>query len=142
MIVALAACFAACATQSRSGDPFADAPERTRPSGRPQRVRLEVVCRDCTITYTIVARTTSAVARSPVWRVTFDRYPRFPEALRLSASGYVEAVRIYVNGELVASRERRAAETYTTLAVEAVVPTEADQPVPDTVRAEGAAPPM
>jgi hypothetical protein len=143
LLVALAA--SACAVTTRSGDPFADAGGRQRAErpggGRLFRVRLEAVCNGCTVTYSIAARVNSVVALSPVWQATFDRYPRFPETIRLSASGDVEAVRIYVNGERVAVQERRAAATYVTLSVETVVPPDGAEPQPDTLEIEGGSTP-
>jgi hypothetical protein len=136
-LVGLAVLLSACAVTTRSGDPFAEAGNTQRASGRLYRVRLEAVCAGCTVTYSFAARATSVVPATPVWRATFDRYPRFPEAVRLSASGEVESVRIYVDGELVASQERRAAAAYATLSVEAVVPPDAPPPEPDTLDVEG-----
>jgi hypothetical protein len=138
LLITLAA--SGCVSSSRSGDPFADAADSQRAElsgGRLYRVRLEVVCGGCTVTYSIAARMSSAVPATPVWRATYDRYPRFPEAIRLSATGEVEAVRIFVNGDLVAFQERRAAGTYGTLSVETVVPPETAEPEPDTLDVEG-----
>jgi len=140
-LAVLALLASACAVQSRSGDPFADVGggQRAAPSGgRPYRVRLEAICGRCSVMYSIAARVTSVVPTTPVRRATFDRYPRFPEAIRLSATGDVEAVRIYVNGDLVASQERRTAGTYVAFSVETVIPPEVAEPEPDTIDVEGA----
>lgn len=138
LLHALMLCLSACAVSGTSDDPFSGSATQ-RPTGRPYRVRLDVVCGGCSINYSIAARATSIVSTSPVWRATFDRYPRFPEAIRLTATGEVEAVRIYVNGALVASQERRPAATYVTLSVETVVPPPATTPQ-DTLEIEGEPP--
>jgi hypothetical protein len=107
---------------------------------RPYRVRLEVVCDRCAITYAVAARITSAAANAPIWRATFVRYPRFPEAIRLTASGNVERIRIYVNGQLAASRERETGGGHVVLQAETVIPLPAEGPVPDTLGLEGGRP--
>ena len=134
-------CLSACALPGRPDDPFAAAGEAQRPSSRAYRVRLEVLCGGCTITYSIAARILSSTSDGPIWRMTFDRYPRFPEAIRLSASGEVESARIYVDGEVVASQERRPAGSYGTLTVEAVVPPPSAEPPADTLDVEGVSAP-
>ena len=129
---------AACAPVRSSADPFAEAGGGDRPRGdaRPYRVRLEVVCEYCAITYSIAGRITSTTASSPIWRWTLDRYPRYPEAIRLTANGRVERVRIYVNAEVAASAERRLGDENVTLQVETVIPPP-ERPEPDSLGVEG-----
>lgn len=99
------------------------------------RARL-VQARDrgrCSIGYSIAGRIESDLAVSAVWRATFGRHPRFPEAIRLNASGNVERIRIYVDGEPVASSERGTGDRRVVLEVEKVVPPVADALPPDTL---------
>lgn len=103
----LALASTACAPIPSSSDPFADAggAERRGADERLYRVRLEVACEGCMVTYSVAGRATSEPATTPIWRRSLDRNPRFPEAIRLVASGNVARVRIYVNGEVAASAE-------------------------------------
>ncbi|HUF74996.1 MAG TPA: hypothetical protein VMM35_01900 [Longimicrobiales bacterium] len=130
---------AACAPARSSADPFAEAgsADRPRSDARPYRVRLEVVCEYCAITYSVAGRITSAGATTPIWRWTLDRYPRFPEMIRLSASGRVERVRIYVNGAVAASASSELGDDNATLEVETVIPPPPEAPEPDSLGAEG-----
>ena len=139
---ALAVLLAGCAVTPNAEDPFAAGGDAgvSRPGERPYRVRLEVVCNYCAITDSVAGRIQSAGATTPVWRQTFDRYPRFPEAIRLTASGDVDRIRIYVNGDLAAFEESNVGDAHVVLQAETVIPTPTDAPVPDSSSTETAHP--
>jgi hypothetical protein len=126
--ISLAVLLAACAVTPSVEDPFAGGGDSRRSGTRPYRVRLEVVCNQCAITYSVAGRIQSAGAVAPVWRQSFDRYPRFPEAIRLTASGDVDRIRIYVNGAIVASDESDVGDVHAVLQAETVIPPPTDTP--------------
>jgi hypothetical protein len=132
VVLAAATFLAACALTPSPDDPFA-ASSGGRRADRRYRVRLEVVCNRCAVTYFLDGRIESASPDRPLWRATFDLYPRFTEAIRLTASGQVDRVRIYVDGALVASRASRMGDDNVVLEVEATVPPQQGAPVPDTL---------
>jgi hypothetical protein len=130
-----------CAIQSPSADPFAGAAATPDRLGRHHRVTLEVLCeQECAITYSFAGRAESLTWNASIWRRSFNLYPRFVQAIRLTASGQVERVRIYVGGDIVAEDERGPATFNTTLTAETVIPSPPPPPVPDTVNLEGGGP--
>ena len=141
-VVVLALTVPGCAPVRSSSDPFAGegGAERRRTDARPYRVRLEVVCDECVVTYSFAGQTTSVGTLSPIWKYTVDRYPRFAEAIRLHASGQVSAARIYVNGELAASADARVGDDHSFLQVDAVIPPPQEPSEADSLGSEGVRP--
>lgn len=137
--VTLVAALPACAPVRSAADPFAEAGDEGGAPGnaRIHRVRLEVVCEQCAVSYSVAGRSTSAGAISSIWRHTLNRYPAFPEAIRLQASGRVSRIRIYVNGDLAASAESTLGADNVVLQAETVIPLPAEPPKPDSLDAEG-----
>ncbi len=129
LVVPLA--LAACAPGRAGGDPFAggsSSEARNRPA---VRVGLEVVCDQCWVSYSTgsEAGSTKASPANQVWSLRLVRYPISLETVRLSATAdrsAVERVRIFVNGELVASAENRGGDPRETLCAAVVIPRPAD----------------
>ena len=108
-IGALSITLAMCACASRSGprDPFAGRGSPARQGVHNYRVRLDVACDRCLISYSIGPENERLQASRAGWRRSFRRRPLIPEAIRLTASpspGGLAArfVRILVDGEVVA----------------------------------------
>jgi hypothetical protein len=101
----------ACASGAPPRDPFAGGTSsggRNRPA---VRVGLEVICNQCLITFAAGAERGSArpVQDDQVWSYRFVRYPIGQEMIELRATTAdgrsLDRVRIFVNGEVVASDE-------------------------------------
>jgi hypothetical protein len=129
--VAFALLLAGCAVAPNAEDPFAAAGDSGVRGDRLYVVRFEVMCDECMITYSVAGLSRSLQAFSPGWFTTLRRYPRFPERIRLSASGSVRRVRILVDGDVVASMEADT-DGSLPLAAEAVIPPPPAPPEPDS----------
>ena len=115
-----------------SRDPFAggtSSESRNRPA---IRVRLEVVCNQCLITFTAGGERGSArpVQDDQVWSYRIVRYPIGQEMIELRATTAegrsLERVRIFVNGDLVASDENEGGDEGLMLCASTVIPTPDD----------------
>jgi hypothetical protein len=131
---------AACAGTVSSSDPFAGGTSsggRNRPA---VRVGLEVVCNQCLITFVAGAERGSArpVQDDQVWSYRFVQYPIGQEMIELRATTAdgrsLDRVRIFVNGDVVASDENGAGAERMTLCASALIPIPEDA---DEARAGG-----
>jgi hypothetical protein len=122
----------ACTSGVSSGDPFAGGTVsggRNRPA---VRVGLEVICNQCLITFVAGSERGSArpVQDDQVWSYRFVRYPIGQEMIELRATTAdgrsLERVRIFVNGEVVASDESRSGAERMTLCASTMIPIQED----------------
>jgi len=122
----------ACASGVSSRDPFAGGTSsggRNRPA---VRVALEVVCNQCLITFTAGADRRSArpVQDDQVWSYRFVRYPIGQEMIELRATTAdgrsLDRVRIFVNGDVVASDENEGGAERMMLCASTLIPTPED----------------
>lgn len=135
MAILLAA--ASCATNVAPRDPFAGVTSSAATGRQAYRVRLEVVCDQCLIRYEVDAQSFHARPASDdqVWSTSFLRYPVASETIRLIASvppsgRPLSSVRIFVNGEVVASARAGSdpADLSPSLAAETVIPPRQSEP--------------
>jgi hypothetical protein len=118
----------ACTSGLPSRDPFAggaSSASRNRPA---VRVGLEVVCDQCLITFAAGAERGSArpVQDDQVWSYRFVRYPIGQETIELRATSAegrsLDRVRIFVNGDLVASDENERGSERMMLCASTLIP--------------------
>ena len=136
-LLAAALCFAAaaCTTSGSSRDPFAGGAStggRNRPS---VRVGLEVVCDQCLITFTAGPErgSTRAAQSDQVWSYRFVRYPIGQEWVELcahdtAAEGRLSRVRIFVNGDAVATEVNEPGDPRPMLCVSTLIPLPSEPP--------------
>ena len=108
--LALLLALATCTPARRQRDPFGEGSSAAREGQHSYRVRLEVVCDRCLITFMIGASGSSLRSSGTGWTRSYTRFPLMPEAIRLTAStnpagGELRAIRISVDGEVVAYDE-------------------------------------
>jgi hypothetical protein len=122
----------ACASGVSSRDPFAGGTSsggRNRPA---VRVGLEVVCNQCLINYAVGADRGSArpAQDDQVWSYRLVRYPIGQETIEvraIAADGRsLDRVRIFVNGDIVASDESGAGAERMRLCASTVIPIPGD----------------
>jgi hypothetical protein len=115
-----------------SRDPFAGGTSsggRNRPA---VRVGLEVVCNQCLITFTVGADRGSArpVQDDQVWSYRVVRYPIGQEMIELRATTAdgksLDRVRIFVNGDVVASDENEGGAERMMLCASILIPLPGD----------------
>lgn len=102
----LTAGLAACTPPRPAADPFSGGGSSSREGVRQYRVRLEVGCDNCLVSYTL-GPNTQQESSSQLWRRNMTFTPLMPMAIRLSATPDPDArpirfLRISVDGEVVA----------------------------------------
>ncbi len=96
-----------CTPNRGPSDPFGEGTPAAREGQRTYRVRLEVACDRCLITYMIGTSSDAARSGQNGWNRSFTLSPLMRETIRLTAStsptgGDLRAIRISVDGEVVA----------------------------------------
>jgi hypothetical protein len=128
---------------SSRADPFAGGTAsggRNRPA---VRVGLEVICNQCLITFVAGGDRGSArpVQDDQVWSYRFVRYPIGQETIELrattAAGNSLDRVRIFVNGDVVASDENEAGAERMMLCASTVIPIPKDADGADAGRSCG-----
>lgn len=124
-----------CTPRPGPADPFAGGVSSSRQGVRQYRVRFEVACDDCSITYMVGPNATHAKG-DQVWSRNVTLTPLQRTALRLTASPEedgrsIRYLRIIVDGEVVAAQGcgncrdgtvEALEQTYQSMSVEAVIP--------------------
>jgi len=126
---------AACTPRPGPPDPFAGVASSKREGVRQYRVRFEVACDHCSISYMVGPSATSAKGRQ-VWSRNVTMTPLQRTALRLTATPEedgrpIRYLRISVDGDVVAEQGcgncrdgtvEVLDRSYTTMSVEAIIP--------------------